>query len=279
MDWIKSLNKAIGYIEDHLLTDLSYEEISGHLYVSSYHFQRAFSLLTGMSVGEYIRNRRLSLAGHELIVSNIKVIDVALKYGYETPESFTKAFCRFHGITPSQAKSRSSDLKSFDRLLIKIILEGGYAMDYSLQTKEAFEVLAMTREFEQETSNTELPKFWTEFYKKGYGKYVKGMFGICSESKEGTSRFNYSIADPFKDNAAIPEGFEIMKIPSFTWAVFKCMGPMPGAIQDMMARIYSEWLPSADYDIISDYDIEMYTAGDNQSPDYETEIWIPVIRK
>lgn len=148
MDWVQSLNRAVDYIERNLLADdLSCEDVAKHIYSSSFHFQRVFSLLTGMTVGEYIRNRRLSLAGQELIISNEKVINVALKYGYETPESFTKAFSRFHGITPNQAKIEGSNLKSFNRFIIKIELEGGSIMDYKIVKREKYSILAKTKYF------------------------------------------------------------------------------------------------------------------------------------
>ena len=280
MEWIQSLNKAIGYIESNLLLDdLNCEAIAQRIYISSYHFQRVFRLLTGMTVGEYIRNRRLSLAGQELSVNNSKVIDIALKYGYETPESFTKAFTRFHGITPSQAKREGSNLKSFNRLVIKIRLEGGSIMDYRIVSKEAFQVVAQTRVFTAENSQKEIPAFWNEYFSKGMHKQVCGTFGICEQEKEGTQEFRYGIGDEYQPGESIPDGFEVLTVPANTWAIFKCVGPTPDSIQGMWTRIYSEWLPQAEYELISDYDIELYTDGNNQSADYASEIWIPVKKK
>ncbi|MDR3551694.1 MAG: AraC family transcriptional regulator [Clostridia bacterium] len=279
MDWIQSLNKAIGYMEDHLLDNLTCEDIAGHVYISSYHFQRGFSLLTGITVGEYIRNRRLSLAGQELILSDIKVIDVALKYGYETPESFTKAFTRFHGVTPSQAKLEGSNLKSFNRLIIKIRLEGGTVMDYKIINRDLFRVFAMTRLFKAESSFSDLPKFWSEYYLNGYHKKVCGMMGVCEPEKSGCDEFRYGIGREYAEGADIPDGYEVLTIPANTWAVFRCVGPMPDALQEVLKRIYSEWLPQAEYERIQDYDLEMYTEGDNQSKEYISEIWMPVKKK
>ncbi len=279
MEWIGSLNKAIDYIETRLLEDLTYEDIAEQIYSSSFHFQRVFSMLTGMTLGEYIRNRRLSLAGQELVMSNLKVIDVALKYGYETPESFTKAFSRFHGITPNQAKKEGSNLKSFNRLVIKIKLEGGNIMDYRIVKREAYTVFVKVRSFTSEDSNKEIPKFWTEYHKEGYHKSVCGMLGICEQADDRTKEFRYGIGAEAKEDADIPAGFEKWTIPAYTWAVFKCVGPMPRAIQEMWGRIYSEWLPQAEYELIPDYDIELYTDEDAQSDDYITEIWIPVQKK
>lgn len=279
MEWVRSLNRAIDYIEEHLHEGLTCEEIAAHVYISNFHFQRCFSLMTGMTVGEYIRNRRLSRAGQELISTDEKIIDVALKYRYETPESFSKAFMRFHGVTPTQAKVEGSQLKSFNRLLIKIKLEGGTVMDYRIITKSSFQVLAMTRTFKTEQSFCDLPKFWTEYFSKGHEKIVEGAMGICRQENLDSEDFKYSIGCEYSQGDHIPENFEIITIPASTWAVFKCIGPMPKTIQDTWKRIYSEWLPQAEYDRIQEYDLERYTEGDNQSVDYISEIWIPVKKK
>lgn len=279
MEWVQSLNKAIDFMEEHLLTDLCCEDVAEHIYSSSFHFQRVFSLLTGTTVGEYIRNRRLSLAGQELIMSNTKVIDVALKYGYDTPESFAKAFSRFHGITPNQAKKEGSNLKSFNRLIIKIELEGGNIMDYKIVKREQYTVLVKTKCFTSENCTKEIPKFWSKYFADGLHETVCGMLGICEQQKVGAKEFRYGIGCECSNNAEVPEGFEKLTIPAYTWAVFKCIGPMPHAIQNAWKRIYSEWLPQSEYELIPDYDIELYTDGDTQGEDYISEIWIPVKKK
>ncbi|GMQ58769.1 AraC family transcriptional regulator [Vallitalea sediminicola] len=279
MEWIQSLNSAIDYIEENIFSDVSCKDISEHIYSSSFHFQRVFSLLTGMTVGEYIRNRRLSLAGQELTMSSSKVIDIALKYGYNTPESFTKAFSRFHGITPNQAKKAGFNLKSFNRLIIKIQLEGGNIMDYKIVKREEYKVLAKTRYFTSENSAVEIPKFWSEYFEEGAHEIVCGMLGICEQEKNGCKEYRYGIGCECSDDADIPKGFEKLTIREHTWAVFKCVGPMPETIQNVWKRIYSEWLPQSEYELIPDYDIELYTDGDNKSKNYVSEIWIPVKRK
>ena len=141
MDWICGLQKAIDYIENHLTEKIDYEAVAKQGYSSSYHFQRVFGILCGVTMGEYIRNRRLSLAGSELAATDAKVIDVALKYGYESPDSFTKAFKQFHGITPSEAKKDGSNLKAFSRMSVKITLSGGSVMNYKIVEKEAFDII------------------------------------------------------------------------------------------------------------------------------------------
>ena len=141
MDWITGIQNAINYIEEHLTEEIDYEIVAKEASCSSFYLQRIFSILCGMTLGDYIRNRRLTLAGNELSAADDKVIDIALKYGYESPESFTRAFSRFHGVTPSEAKKDGSKLKSFSRLSVKITLSGGNIMDYKIIEKNAFDII------------------------------------------------------------------------------------------------------------------------------------------
>lgn len=151
MEWVQSINKAIEYMEEHLTEDIHCEDVSSYVHISSFHFQRMFNVFTGMTVGEYIRKRRLSLAGEELTRQNTKVIDVAFKYAYQSPESFAKAFAKFHGINPSQVK-KGNELKFFHRLVVKISVEGGTIMDYRIEKKEAFRLLVYAKKFTEESS-------------------------------------------------------------------------------------------------------------------------------
>lgn len=277
MDWISSVEEVLRYIEAHIEEPLTAEALAHQVFASSHHFQRVFSLLTGMPLSEYIRNRRLSIAGVMLSRQDVKVIDLALQYGYESPESFSKAFTRFHGVTPQNAKKEGAALRYFAPLVIKITLEGGSFMDYKIEKKEAFDVLAMTRTFSEQTSTVEIPKFWTDFMQAGHSQVVCGVFGMCHGLSEG--QFQYSIADPYTAGSEVPEGFEVIQVPAYTWAMFTCVGPMPNAIQEMWKRVYSEWLPNSNYELVPGFDIEMYTAGDIHSADYISEIWIPVQQK
>ena len=147
MNWIAGMQKAVDYIEDHLTQPIDYDAVAAQSFSSSYHFQRVFGLLCGFTVGQYIRNRRLTLAGTELATTEAKVIDVALKYGYESPDSFAKAFQRFHGILPSQVKDNGSALRAFSRLVLKISLEGGTTMDYRIEEKPELILTGYKRRF------------------------------------------------------------------------------------------------------------------------------------
>ena len=277
MDWVGSLNRAIEYIEENLLDDVTCDKVARHVFISSFHLQRTFYLLTGFTLGEYVRNRRLTLAGQELSKGDARVIDVAMKYGYDTSESFSKAFSRFHGATPVQAKKRGTALKSFNRLTIKITMEGGIMMDYRIEKRDEFQVVVKVGVF-GETSARDIPAFWDEYFAKGLHTKVPGAIGICGEEMEDGT-FQYGIGSPMENAKGVPEEFEVWTVPANTWAVFKSVGAMPNAIQDLWKRIYSEWLPQSKYEMAKGYDFEYYTAGDTSSPDYISEIWIPVKEK
>ncbi len=285
MDWIEGISKAIYYIEDNITEELSIENISKIALMSPFYFQKGFAMLCGFSVGEYIRQRRLTLAGSELVSTDDKIIDLALKYGYDSPDSFTKAFTRFHGVTPTAVRKDGAMIKSFAPLKIKFSLEGGYIMDYKIIEKDSFTVIGASRIFKYESATREIPKFWTEHYQTGKGKFVCGMYGICIDESMGSDEFQYLIADNYNPSREIPEGFVTRIIPGHTWAVFPCKGAMPKSLQAVNEKIYSEWLPNCkDYEIAAGYNIEMYNdpvdyPKGTQDENYYSEVWIPVKKK
>lgn len=273
--WNDGITNAIAYIEENLTGDISIHEVADKAHVSSFYFQKIFHVLCGFTVGEYIRNRRLTLAAQELCSTDIKVIDAALKYGYDSPDSFARAFTKFHGISPSAAREKGSKLNSFAPLKIKLTLEGGTMLEYRIAEKAQFTVMGRLRRFNMETSYEEIPRFWKEHMESGGCKTVCGMFGICLDD-EGRD-FDYMIADNYIPWNEVPEGYETRVIPAFTWAVFPCRGALPNALQDVNTRIWSEWLPSCKaYKIAGNYNIEMYTPPCENPDDNYNEIWIPV---
>ena len=278
MDWVRTINAAIDYMEAHLKDAVTLSDIAKHVHLSAFHFQRAFSLLTGMSPAEYLQKRRLSQAGADLTGREEKVIDVAMRYGYDSPESFTKAFTRFHGVSPMQVK-KGSPIQFMNRFSVRITMEGGCMMEYTIEKWEAMELLVHAKTFHAETSEAEIPKFWDAYSADARCRKVPGYLGVCAQSKTDGDEFRYGIGCKASDVNGIPEGFEILHIPAYTWAVFKCVGPMPEAIQTMWEKIYREWLPVSEYELIPDYDIENYLPGDPASPDYVSEICIPVRKR
>jgi AraC family transcriptional regulator len=286
MDFIQSLQKAIDYIEDHILEPITYEDVATYMYMSNYHFHRIFSLVTGITANEYIRNRRLSMAGQELSISDAKVIDIALKYGYDSPESFTKAFTRFQGVTPNVARRAGMKLKSFNRLLIKIKLEGGTVMDYRIEKREGFKLLAKTSKFRNvsisEVGNTEIPDFWKESGSNGTFDVLKqntkkhDFYGVCAPISKESTHFDYGIGMEFS-GGNVPEGYTIWEVKPTLWAVFKCIGKTTACIGETWGRIFSEFLPSSEYSMLDDTDFELYS--ENIEADCFCETWIPVEKK
>lgn len=294
MDYITGIQNAINYIEEHITEEPDITEIAKKAAVSPFYFQRIFGILCGITLGEYIRSRRLSLAGSELSSTDIRVIDAALKYGYDSPESFTRAFVRFHGITPSQAKKENSSLKSFSRISVQIILKGGSIMNYQIVKKEAFKVLQKVEThtvqqtigqkyvIDSENKNS-IVDFWTRSHKDGtVDTLVKQandksyIYGICYNSAyEDSNQFDYGIAAAY-GGGEIPDGYSVYEIPARTWAVFECIGPVPDAIQETMHRIFTEFFPASIYQPTYEMDIEAYPELNTDSDEYKTEIWIPL---
>lgn len=286
MDCIQSIQKAVEYMEEHISEPINYEDVARQVYMSNYHFHRIFSMIVGMTANEYIRNRKLSMAGQEIIMSDVKVIDIAMKYGYESPESFTKAFSRFHGVTPNVAKRAGIELKSFNRLVIKIKLEGGTVMDYKIVEKEKFKLLAKVESFRNvcvsEEGNTEIHDFWKTCGDNGvFNELSKSttnhdIYGVCAPISKESTHFNYGIAMEYS-GGNIPEGFRIWDVNPTLWAVFKCIGKDCDCIGETWNRIFNEFLPSSDYNMLDDTDFELYLEENNS--DCFCEIWIPVEKK
>ena len=284
MDWIKTIDGAIGFIEENITEALTVSMIAAKMNISAFYFQKGFSMLCGYTVGEYIRLRRLSLAGSDLLTTDEKVIDLAMKYGYDSADSFTKAFVRFHGCTPTDVRKKGANVKSFAPLHIKLTLDGGTVMEYRIETKPAFKVMGMSGNFSYETANAEIPAFWTEAYQNADPKPFAGKYGVSFDEEMAGNKFRYMIADDYNDQIAEEKTLDAHEIPAHTWAVFPCRGPMPSALQDVSNRIFSEWLPASGYSIAEGYNVEYYSDPAEfklgmQDPTYYSEVWIPVKTK
>lgn len=286
MDWLTGIQRVINYIEDHLTEEIDYEKIAKEALCSSFYLQRIFSILCGITLGDYIRNRRLTLAGNELSSSDKKVIDVALKYGYESPESFTRAFSKFHGITPSEAKKDGKNLKFFSRLSIKISLTGGNLLDYKIVDKDAFYIIE--KKEAQVADDIESEKTITEYWERTKTEGIEEMLfntagernrilGICYSALANTDgTFDYAVAAECKKEDEVPQGFTRTLIPERTWAIFECEGPIPEAMRNKWKTILSEFFTTSGYQPTYEMDIEIYKKGDRRSANYQSEIWVPV---
>jgi len=295
MDWITSIQRAIDYVEEHIEEKIDFEKVAKEAYSSSFQFQRIFSALCGISLGEYIRNRRLSISAEVLANSKAeeKVIDVAYRFCYESPESFTRAFTRFHGITPNEAK-RGGKVKSFSRLSVKLILTGGSSMDYRIEKMDAFKVICKRTNVTKPTgiendALSEIKGFWAECGKNGTteklisyfpNKKLKGLIGICFSNEINDGKFPYGIGVEYDGQKEISEDLEIVEIPSRTFVVFTCHGKMPDAFNETYKKIVSEFFPqSTKYEYAWGTELEVYPSADISNPDYECEIWIAVNEK
>ncbi|PEJ52112.1 AraC family transcriptional regulator [Bacillus sp. AFS002410] len=286
MAWVESLQKAIDYIEDNLLHELTIEEISKQANSSVFHFQRTFSILTDINIAEYIRRRRLTLAANELTTTDLKIIDIALKYGYDSPESFSKAFRRQHGVTPSEARKFIGKLKSYNRLVIQVSLKGAEPMQFNIVEKSAFQVVGVKKEFSflNDQQQQLIPKMWEEVNSNGTSDRlyelnngdIKGVLGVCMMNEEQKSKnlLEYWVAAVHEGET--PEGFDHHEISASKWAVFGVHGAMPTAMQDAWKKIFSEWFPSSGYSHAGIPEFELYPEGNPFSEDYYSEIWIPV---
>lgn len=287
MDWITGISKAIDYIEEHITEPTDYARAAKEACSSPFNFQRVFALLCGYTLGDYVRMRRLTLAGEELLSTVAKVIDVALKYGYDSPESFSRAFTRFHGVSPSAVR-KGAAIRSFSRICVKLILTGGSIMEYRIEKKQAAKIICRRREFTKpgdDYTNREIPEFWNECGRDGsiqklcgYIKdsaQFKGLLGVCFSTEMTDSGFPYGIGAEY-DGESDPQDFEIVEIPAYTYAVFTVRGRMPDAFRETYRKICTEFFPQSGYEYGNGVEIEVYPSADVQNPDYTCEIWIAV---
>lgn len=289
------IQQAISYMEEHICENISYAEVARNVHMSNYNFHRTFSFIAGLTANEYIRKRRLTLAAIELQTTDVSVIDVACKYGYESPESFSKAFLRFHGATPRQAKRKGTKLHLFNPLVIKIILEGGSVMDYRIEHKEKQRFLALVKSFPNEIINDDndhsIPDFWTECSEKDLIEPMKrlraegkrDLYGLCDPVRGNETCFNYGIGiviDADTDTAElehlINNGYAIRETEPVDYAVFKCFGPDGDCLGETWSKFYKEFVPQTGYTHTDDTDYEVYY--ENGESGLFCELWVPVKR-
>ena len=301
MDWITGIQNAINYIEDHITEELDYEQIARQSFSSSFHFQRVFSVLCGYTLGEYIRNRRLSLAGIELTNTQEKIIDVAFKYGYDNPESFANAFRKFHGIAPSQARSGSANLKSFSRLSIKVTLEGGNIMNYRIEEKPAMILTGFNKRFSGNPAemNRQDHEFIIKTRLKQY--ILEGLAHDCDNSYTvitnfGPDGYDYYVASKLCESSRrdiaeevgeeVASWYEHIPIPAGLYLVCEtdqCKYPVD-QMDALRKQAISEWLPTSGYELRNAPEISAIhwyweEGNEKRNSSRYCELWLPIVKK
>ncbi|MDD4688913.1 MAG: AraC family transcriptional regulator [Eubacteriales bacterium] len=290
MDYLSNMNNAMAYIEEHLTEDIDYSKVSKIAYCSEYHFKRMFSFLAGVSLSEYIRRRRLTLAALDLRDKDLRIIDVAVKYVYNSADSFSRAFHSMHGILPSEARSSNIQLKAYPRMTFQLLIKGGCEMNYRIVEKGPFKVVGFKRRVPIVFNgvNPEIAKM-TELLTPEIIKKLKGLSnveptGIISasanfseERMEEKGELDHFIGVATSSDET--KEFDVLKVEDSTWAVFESIGPFPETLQNVWGRIYSEWFPSSGYEAAQGPEILWNESPDTGNPKYRSEIWIPVKKK
>ncbi|XGZ04367.1 effector binding domain-containing protein [Paenibacillus sp. RS8] len=292
LETIRLLQQAIDYVEHNLNSAIEIEDIATAAMTSKFHFQRMFHALTGFTVTEYVRNRRLTLAAEELAGTDNKVIDIALNYGYETPEAFAKAFQRMHGVTPHMAKKKNVKLKSFPRISFQIQIKGETEMNYRIVEEQASTIIGKDVII-QKDAYTEIPIFVEGIWKDGTHDRINDLVGKPSGSllygyyfdfrEDGTKR--YLMGTDLPDGKEVTEGLVTLHVPGQTYAVFDSRESIPDdseiglEIQNVWRRIYSEWFPSVGFEQVEGPCMEKYFWMDDTQEESICEVWIPVRRK
>ncbi len=290
MDSVRGMNNALSYIEENLTNDIDLKEVARLAFCSEYHFQRMFSFLVGISLSEYIRRRRLTIAAFELNNSNLRIIDIAIKYGYSSPDSFTRAFQNLHGITPSEARLNGQSLKAYPRMTFQLSIKGGNEMNYRIVEKESFNIVGIKKRVPIIFNgvNPEIAEMWQSLnqeiihqLKELSNIEPKGIISASINFSEGRMEEKGEL-DHFIGVATTrecPANLTQLKVSASTWAVFEAVGPFPDTLQNIWGRIYAEWFPSSNYEQTEGPEILWNENKDVTSPTFKSEIWIPVMKR
>lgn len=282
MDWLNRMNKAMEYIEQNLADEISFDKIAEIACCSTYHFQRMFPFITGVSLSEYIRHRRMTLAAFELQTSDIKIIDLAVKFQYESPEAFSRAFKILHGVTPSYARNSGVSIKAFPKMIFQIQIKGESEMKYRIEEREAFEMFGVFGEINRgmEKAFKEVPAFRLKCDEDGSVDQMNELLGRFHDTLLHAALYDhtettmkYMICYNLPKGLELPKRFAKLSVPALTWAIF----PEPELeMQKLWKRIYSEWFPTSEYEQVEGPGFEMYygMAGNGFG-----EIWLPVRKR
>lgn len=289
MEPLKQFNLAMRYIEANLDGEIDFEQVARLAGCSEYHFRRVFSFLSGLSLSEYIRRRRLTQAAVELLHGDIRVIDLAVKYGYDSPDAFSRAFQGLHGITPTQARMDGALLKAVPPMTFQMTVQGGTNMEYRIVEKEAFYIVGIRKRvaLQYHGVNPEIAAMWASLteedirdLKQRSSVEPKGLLSASVNFTEG--RAEGTTLDQMIGVATDqPHAgkWDVLAVQPSTWGVFTARGRFPDALQAVWARIYSEWLAVSGYEINEGPEILWNESKDTSLPDYHSEIWIPLLKR
>lgn len=288
MSSLERMNLALTYIEEVLAEEIDFRRVERLALCSEYHFRRMFSSLAGITLSEYIRRRRLTLAAFDLIHSDALVIDIALKYGYNSPDAFTRAFYGLHGVTPTEARKAGQSLKAFPRMSFQMTVKGVSEMNYRIVDKAGFRIVGLMRRVPliYEGVNPHIAAMWSELTEELIGTLKalsnvepRGMISASTNFTEGRQEGgeldHYIGVATTLDQSA---GLARLDVPAATWAVFEAVGPFPETLQNVWGRIYSEWFPTSGYTLVPGPEILWNESKDTESPTFRSEIWIPVTK-
>ena len=288
MDWSERMNAAVEYLEENLAGEPNINKAAEKAACSTFYFQRMFFAINGLTPAEYIRRRRLTLAATELSYSDTRVIDVAMKYGYDSPNAFTRAFRQLHGVTPQAAREPGTTLTAYPRISFHIILKGGNDMDYKVVKKPAFSVAITLKKFTNASGEKlkDIPAWWQEFLKSpdctalttlagnATGAITGGtMLGVCYGDIDSVEFF-YGIAVELPEGTGLGK-FEKKEIPATTWAIFDCT---LGNLQEVTRQVFGEWYIATGYEHPGTPDLEVYLP-EGEGDEMKCQIWAPVVKK
>lgn len=285
MNQLEHLNDALAYIENHLDGTLDIDEVARIAACSAYQLKRMFPYLAGITLSEYIRCRAMTRAAQDLLAAHEKVIDVALRYGYESPTAFSKAFRRVHGMSPSDARLPGVKVTLHPRLMFALSVKGEEPMDYRIIEQPAFRVVGIPStngKWDMEDAGAKATEYWEELGADVHkvvnlmdGSKPAGLLGVqfCKDGDFDCYMACVATSQP------CPNGMEERMVESAAYAVFECKGAMPDAMTDLWHRILTEWLPSSGYEWESKTDVERYLTPNMVSPDSRSEVWLPVVKR
>lgn len=287
MDFLEKMNAALSYIEKNIAEEIDYSKIAKEAGCSEYHFSRMFSFLAGQGLSCYIRKRKLSNAAIELQNSSIDLLEIAVKYGYSSVDSFSRAFKEIHNILPSQVRSHPESIKYFPRIRFNLSITGGHEMTVKIIDKDAFRIIGICKHVQliYTGKNPEIDSMWASLTADQIAKWksisniepkgiISASTNFSDDRMRGAGKLDHYIGVATTHDAK--DYGSILEVNASKWAVFEVVGKFPEALQTTWGRIYSEWFPVVPYETAHGPEILWNEKPDTSDPNFRSEIWIPI---